>query len=251
MMSDLHILWALCPLVFLAGVIDSIAGGGGLISLTAYAAFGLPPTMALGNNKFSSSCGTTIATIRYAKGHDIDWSVAVVAFLCSMCGSVVGSHLALVFNGVYLQYLLLFLVPVIAVLTLAKPDFGRAKECRHKIAVSAATGLVIGCYDGFFGPGTGMFLTWIFSAIVGLELLKAVGTTKVVNLASNIAALVTFAVSGNIDYRIGIPCALSSIAGGYIGSGLALKNGAKVIKPMLIVVLALLLVKVVTNLFFG
>ncbi len=248
-MIDLHILWALCPLVFLAGVIDSIAGGGGLVSLTAYAAFGLPPTMALGNNKFSSTCGTTIATIRYAKNKDIDWSVVVVAFVCSICGSLLGSRLALILDGVYLQYLLLFLVPVIAVLTLVKPDFGKAKECRHKLLVSAITGLVVGCYDGFFGPGTGMFLTWIFSAVVGLELLKAVGTTKVVNLSSNIAALVTFAISGNIDYRIGIPCALSSIAGGYIGSGLAVRNGAKVIKPMLVVVLALLLVKVVVNLF--
>jgi len=249
-MIDLNILWVLCPLICLASVIDSIAGGGGLISLTAYAAFGLPPTMALGNNKFSSTCGTTIATVRYARAHDIDWSVAGVAFICSICGSLLGSRLALVLSASYLQWLLLFLVPVIAVLTLVKPDFGEGKTCRHKLLVTILTGLIIGCYDGFFGPGTGMFLTWILTSVLGLQLIKAVGTTKLINLSSNIAALATFAVSGNINYRIGVPCALCSVLGGYIGSGLAMKKGAKVIKPMLVVVLALLLVKVVSNLFF-
>ncbi|MFA6844206.1 MAG: TSUP family transporter [Sphaerochaetaceae bacterium] len=246
---DLSILWALCPLVFLAGLVDSIAGGGGLIALTAYAALGLPPTMALGNNKFSSTCGTTIATYRYIRSGKIDWTVAIAAFIFSLAGSTIGSRLALYFDGVYLQYLLLFLVPCIATLTLVKPNFGQAKGCKHKILVSCLTGLVLGCYDGFFGPGTGMFLTWIFSAIIGLELIKACGTSRVVNLASNIAALFTFAINGNIDYKIGIPCAFCSIAGSYIGSGLALEKGAKIVRPMLIVVLSLLMIKVVLNLF--
>jgi uncharacterized membrane protein YfcA len=248
-MISLDVLFILCPLVFLASLIDSIAGGGGLVSLTAYTACGLPPTLALGNNKFSSTCGTVLTTVRYAKHGDIDWSVGVLASIMGLIGAALGSHLALVLDGVYLKYMLLVLVPAIAFLTLKKKDFGESKECRHKRLVTVLTGLSIGCYDGFFGPGTGMFLTWIFSVVIGLELLKAVGTTKLVNLSSNIAALVTFAIGGNIDYRIGIPCAICSVIGGYVGSSLAMKKGTKIVRPMLLVVLALLMVKVIIDIF--
>lgn len=244
-----QILWILCPLIFLAGLVDAIAGGGGLISLTAYSFF-LPPTMALGNNKFSSTCCTLVATARYVKNGDIDWRVAPLSVAGAIAGSLAGSRLALFFDGVYLQYLLLVLVPVIGILTFLKPDFGTARECGHIYPVSLLTGIIIGMYDGFFGPGTGMFLTWMFSAVVGLELIKSVGTTKIVNLSSNIAAIATFICNGNVDYRIGVPCALASVAGGYVGSGLALHKGAKVIKPMLAVVLFLLFLNIVRNLFF-
>ena len=244
-----QILWILCPLIFLAGLVDSIAGGGGLISLAAYS-FYLPPVMALGNNKFSSTCGTFVATIRYFRNGAVDMRVAPLAVIGAIIGSQIGSHLALYLNGVYLQYLLLVLVPVLGVLTFKKTDFGSARTCAHLYLVSFATGLVIGTYDGFFGPGTGMFLTWLFSAIVGLELIKAVGTTKIVNLSSNIAAIVTFIMAGDVDYRIGIPCALCSILGGYVGSGLALHKGSRIIKPMLAVVLVLLFINIVRNLFF-
>lgn len=234
----------LCPLVFLAGVVDAIAGGGGLITLASYSFF-LPPTFALGNNKFSSTCGTLTATLRYMKNGVVDWSVAPIAVASAMIGSAFGSRLALVFEGAYLSYLLLVVLPVVGFLTFKKPDFGEGRECRHKKLLSALIALAVGIYDGFFGPGTGMFLTWLFSAVVGLKLIDAVGTTKIVNLASNIAAITTFIIHGNVDYRIGIPCACCSILGGYVGAGLAVKDGSKVIKPMLAVVLVLLFCNVV------
>ncbi len=240
-------LFILCPLVFLAGVVDAIAGGGGLISLASYSFF-LPPVFALGNNKFSSTCGTAVATIRYLKNGDVSIRVAPWAIVGSAFGSAIGSRLALLFDASYLSYLLLFLLPVIGILTFLKPDFGTARSCSHVRLVSLVTGLVVGTYDGFFGPGTGMFLTWMFSVFAGLELIKSVGTTKIVNLSSNLAALFTFIAAGNVNWQIGIPCALSSILGGYVGSGMALSRGARIIKPMLAVVLLLLFLNIIRSL---
>jgi len=212
---------------------------------------GLPPQMALGNNKFAAASGTTIACWRYIRKDQVDWKVGTIAILFSLGGSAVGSALATRFADIYLHYLLIFLVPVIAIFIMLKPDFGQAKpmETKSAIPLSALAGLVLGAYDGFFGPGTGMFLTIIFTSIIGLDLLRSVGTAKVVNLASNVAALATFIRFGNIDYAIAIPCAISAIIGGYIGSGLAIRGGVKVIRPVMLLVLGLLLLKVVASTF--
>jgi uncharacterized membrane protein YfcA len=187
-----------------------------------------------------------MACYRYIRSGQIDWKVGAIAVVMSLLGSALGSYLATIFADKYLHYLLVFLVPAIAVFMMVKPDFGQAKPMGNKLAVffSALSGLIIGAYDGFFGPGTGMFLTIIFTSVIGLDLLKACGTAKVVNLASNVAALATFMRFGNIDYAIAIPCALSAIIGGYIGSGLAIRGGAKVVKPVMLFVLSLLLLKV-------
>jgi uncharacterized membrane protein YfcA len=247
----MSVLWILCPIIAIGAIVDSIAGGGGLITLTAYVAVGLPPQMALGNNKFAAASGTTIATVRYIKGGQVDWKIGSIALVMSMIGSAVGSNLATRYAQTYLQYLLVFLVPAIAVFMLAKPNFGQARMrgTASAMLLGGAGGLVIGAYDGIFGPGTGMFLTLVFTSVIGLDLLKSCGTAKVVNLASNYAALATFVLHGTIDYSIAVPCAISSIVGGYIGSGLALKGGAKVVKPVMLLVLFLLLLKVVLGMF--
>ena len=245
----MNILWILCPIIAIGSIVDAIAGGGGLITLTAYVAVGLPPQIALGNNKFASASGTTMACYRYIRSGQVAWKVGCIAILMSLSGSALGSYLATIFADKYLHYLLVFLVPALAVFMMIKPDFGQAKPMGTSFAVflSALSGLIIGAYDGFFGPGTGMFLTIIFTSVIGLDLLKACGTAKVVNLASNIAALATFARYGYIDYGIAVPCALSAILGGYIGSGLAIRGGAKVVKPVMLFVLSLLLMKVLLS----
>lgn len=242
----MSILFILCPIIAIGAIIDAIAGGGGLITLTAYVAVGLPPQIALGNNKFAAAGGTTIACYRYIRKAQVDWRVGTIAILFSLAGSALGSVLATRYADAYLHYLLIFLVPLIALFIMLKPDFGQAKamEERYSVPLSAFAGLLLGAYDGFFGPGTGMFLTLIFTSIIGLDLLKSCGTAKVVNLASNVAALVTFIRFGNIDYAIAIPCAASAIIGGYIGSGLAIRGGVKVIRPVMLLVLGLLLLKV-------
>ncbi|MDT4762924.1 TSUP family transporter [Sphaerochaeta sp. PS] len=247
----MSVLFILCPIIAIGAIVDAIAGGGGLITLTAYVAVGLPPQVALGNNKFASASGTAIACYRYIRNDQVDWKVGSIAMLTSLAGSAVGSYMATIYADTYLHYLLIFLVPAIAVFIMVKPDFGQAKpmEARLAIPFSAVMGLAIGLYDGFFGPGTGMFLTIIFTSVIGLDLLRACGTARVVNLASNIAAVATFIRFGSINYAIAIPCAVSAIIGGYIGSGLAIRGGVKVVKPVMLFVLSLLLLKVVASTF--
>lgn len=247
----MSILWLLCPVIAFGSFVDAIAGGGGLITLTAYVAVGLPPQTALGNNKFASSSGTLIASIRYIAHSQVSLLVGVVAIIFSFLGSGFGSLMATRYASTYLSYLLVFLVPALALFMMLKPDFGQAKS-RSKpfvVLLGMITGLVMGMYDGFFGPGTGMFLTLIFTSVLGLDLLRACGTARVVNLASNVAALAVFLRHGAIDFAIAIPCALSAIIGGYLGSTLALSVGVKVVKPVMLFVLAILLVKVVVGMF--
>lgn len=247
----MNILWILCPVIAFGAFVDSIAGGGGLITLTAYAAVGLPPQAALANNKFSSSAGTFIATFKYFQKSQISLAIGTIAVIFSFLGSSIGSALAARYAATYLYYLLLFLVPALSLFMLFKPDFGQGKE-RSKgfgLTLGAISGLVVGAYDGFFGPGTGMFFTIIFTSVLGLDLLKACGTARVVNFASNIAALMMFLLHGFVDFSIAIPCAVSAVIGSYIGSSLALKVGAKVVKPVMFLVLSLLLIKVAFEVF--
>lgn len=234
------------PLVFLAGLVDSVAGGGGLISLPAYLVAGLPPHLATATNKCSSTFGTILTTVRYLKHGHVHLRSAVLSAVFSLFGSWLGARLNLVLPEKYLYYFLLGALPVIAVFLLVKRDFGGESRVeklseRALLVRCAVIALVIGAYDGFFGPGTGTFLVIALTGLCGFDLLTASGNAKVMNLSSNIAAFVTFAVSGNVLWALGIPAALCGIAGQYIGSGLALKKGAKVIRPMFFVVLALLL----------
>lgn len=253
MQTTVQMLLILCPLTFLGGFIDSIAGGGGLISLPAYLFIGLPSHTALGTNKFSSSIGTLIATIRYAKNKQIHYPSALFAAAAALLGSYIGARLALSFDEKYLRIILVVLLPFIAVFILTRRKFGEENTSKalspKKIALlSLCAGLLIGAYDGFFGPGTGTFLILVFTSIIGLDLATASGNTKVVNLASNIAAVVAFVSGGAVAFYVGMPAALSGILGNWIGSGLAIRNGAKVIRPVFIGVIVLLFGKILWDL---
>lgn len=242
----MNILAVLVPIIFFGAFVDAIAGGGGLITLTAYVAVGLPPQYALGTNKFASSFGTTIASSQYIRRGQISWPVAAMAIPASFAGSAIGSSMAGRWANDYLGYLLLVLVPAIAIFMMINPSFGQGKERARAtlLAVAALLGLLLGWYDGFFGPGTGMLLTLGFTTLLGLDLLTSSGTARAVNLSSNLAALTVFLINGSVDFSIGIPCAAASIAGGWVGSRLALRIGGRVIKPIMLLVLALLLIKV-------
>lgn len=243
----------ICPLTFLAGFIDSIAGGGGLISLPSYLFIGLPSHAALGTNKFSSSFGTLIATVRYAKNRQIHYKSAVSSAIAALAGSYLGAMLALSFDEKFLRIILIIILPVIAFFVLMKKKFGNETRVTVNsnikiIILSILTGLVIGTYDGFFGPGAGTFLILAFTGIIGFDLTTASGNAKVVNLASNIAALAAFVINGSVIFAIGIPAAASGILGNWIGSGLAIKNGSKLIRPVFICVVGLLFIKVFSDL---
>ncbi len=244
----------ICPLIFLAGFIDSIAGGGGLISLPAYLLTGLPAHQALATNKFSSSFGTLFATIRFIKGGKVHIKSSLAAVAGALPGSFLGARLALSLDEKYLKYLLIAVIPVIAAVILIKKDFGlqniSAYLTNKKMsAISFLAGLLIGTYDGFFGPGTGTFLILVMTGLIGFDLTTSSGNAKVVNLASNISAVTAFIISGKVLYIIGIPAAFFGILGGWIGSGLAVRKGAKAIKPVFMLVLAILLIKIIIDLF--
>lgn len=240
-------MWAIFPLIFLSGFVDAIAGGGGIISVTAYLAVGLPAHLALGTNKFSAVLGTGISMARFAKGGYVRWDAALAAFLGALAGSALGANLALHIDERILTYILIAALPAVALPVLFNRGFGVREKTLSQtrtLVYSLLVGFCIGGYDGFFGPGTGTFLIMAFTAVLGLNVLTACGNAKVVNFASNLAAVATFVLNGQVDYRLGVPCALCAILGQYLGAGLALKKGLRIVRPMILVMIVLLLVKV-------
>lgn len=249
-----HIWLIVCPLVFLGGLIDAVAGGGGLITLPAYLLAGLPAHLASGTNKCGNAFGTFLSTWRFLKRGDVHIPSAAVGAAGALAGAWLGARLNLIMPEQMLYYVMLAVVPVMAVFLLLKRDFGQEDRSGELglgqlMAMTAVIGLVIGGYDGFFGPGAGTFLMLAFTGLCRFDLLTASGNTKMANSASNLASLVTFALAGKVMWSVGIPAALCGIAGNYVGSGLALKSGAKVICPMFFVVLVLLLARLIYGLF--
>lgn len=253
-LSELMHIWVIvCPLVFLGGVIDAVAGGGGLITLPAYLLAGLPPHLASGTNKCGNAFGTFLSTGRFLKRGDVHLPSALAGGAGALIGAWAGANLNMIVPEQALYYLMLAVVPVMAVFLLLKRDFGTENHSDQftqgqLIAMGLGIGVAIGGYDGFFGPGAGTFLMLAFTGLCRFDLLTASGNTKVANSASNLASLITFGLAGKVMWVVGIPAALCGIAGNYVGSGLALKGGAKVIRPMFFVVLSLLVARLVYGL---
>ena len=241
-----QMLLTVCPLVFLAGFVDSVAGGGGLISLPAYYLAGLPPVLAAGTNKLSACLGTVAATGRFIIGKKVNMRCALIAALAAFPGSWMGTSLLKTIPEDTIRMMMIVAIPLVATVVLRKGSNidGRALvSAKWTLPVSAAIGLCVGFYDGLVGPGTGTFLIILFTMILGMEGVMASGTAKVVNLASNIASLTNLFLSGNVLFALGIPAAACAILGNILGAGMTLKRGTGFIRRMLIVVLALLLAK--------
>ena len=247
--TSLNMFLIVCPLVFLAGVVDSIAGGGGLISLPAYLIAGVPPHLALGTNKLSSAVGTVVSTVRYCRNMPIRPLLALLSIAFALIGSVCGSNLALLADEGLLRNLMIFVLPVVAGVVLSNKRAPAAEESPYSTARLAASmsgiAFVIGGYDGFYGPGTGTFLLLLFMGLCKLGVRQSSAYTKVVNLSSNLAALTVFLLSGKVVVPLGLCAAAFSIAGHYIGAGIVLKRGYRAVRPVVLVVLALLFIKLV------
>lgn len=239
-----------CPMVFLASFVDAVAGGGGLISLPAYLLAGVPAKLAIGTNKLSSATGTAFSTGRFCKNGYFDLKLAVPSIIVALVGSFFGAKLVLITSDMVLKYILLVVLPVTAFFVLRKKDFdvrGNIPKRSVQIVLATIFSFLIGMYDGFYGPGTGTFLIIVYTSLIKLDILTASGNTKLVNLSSNIAALVTFIFNGNVLYSLGLVAAIFSVAGHYIGSGMVMKSGVKVVKPVILVVICLLLIKICTG----
>lgn len=237
-----------CPLTFLAGLVDSIAGGGGLISLPAFLFAGLPMHAAIATNKLSSAVGTTVSTARYCKNGFFDRWIAIPSIVLALVGSTLGAKLVLLVSDKYLRWLLIALLPVVAAAVFldkgdSSADLSFSVSKRTAIACIAA--LLIGMYDGFYGPGTGTFLLLALTKLAHMDVRTASGNVKLINLSSNIAALVTFLFSGHVNIPLGLAGAVFCLTGHYMGSGLVMKNGTRIVRPIIIVVLILLFFKII------
>jgi len=249
----IHSLIYICPLAFLAGFIDSSAGGGGTVSIPAYLLTGMPAHLAFGTNKLSSSIGTVVAAGRFIKNKAIDFRAAFIAAALAVLGSALGSRFLLLLDDRTLRIMLIVALPCVAVFLVFRRSeslvSGREgiSVCKT-VVLASAIGFFIGMYDGVIGPGTGTFAIIAFNVLMRQDLKVASGNAKILNLASNLASLVTFALAGRVLYVLALPAAVFSIAGNYLGSGFAIKKGARFIRPMLLVVLGLLLSKVIYDL---
>ena len=256
-MSELlNKLIVICPLVFLAGFVDSVAGGGGLISLPAYLMVGLPARIASGTNKVVAGCGTLVSSANYLRSGKVLLRVAVPTALCALLGSSLCTQLAAGLPDGTLKILLLAALPAVAIFLAVKKDFGKddsvtEKEMSRKkeFLISCGIGLVMGAYDGMIGPGTGTFYIMLFAAFLGFNLLTASGCAKFANLASNIASATVWALNGDVMWRLVLPAAVFNMLGNFCGSRFAIRGGSKRVRSMIFVVLGLLFVKVLFDLF--
>ena len=236
-----------CPLVFLAGFIDAIAGGGGLISLPAYLIAGLPPHAAIGTNKFSACMGTIVATWHYARCGFIHWKRALPAVATSLLGSWLGAQLALLVEPDIFKLVMLVVLPMTGFYVLFKKPFRSDKapfSDLKTILITLVLGFLIGIYDGFYGPGTGTFLILLLTAIAHVSLNEAAGTTKVINLATNVSALVVFLMNGVVWFPLALVAAVFGIAGNYIGANYFTSKGTGFVKPVIMVVLTIFFIKI-------
>jgi hypothetical protein len=236
--------------VFLASFVDSIGGGGGIISVPAYLLAGLPAHLALGTNKLSACIGTAVSTGRFIKRGYVDWKLGLPSICLALLGSYFGTRLQLAVDERYLKWLLLLVLPVIAFFVLKQkklPETRGGMNEKKRMAIVLIASLVVGTYDGFYGPGTGCFLILIFCNMAKLDLRTAAGNVKVVNLASNAGALFTSLINGKVFLALGLIGALFSVLGNYLGSGLVIKDGSKIIRPVILIVLTMLAVKVISE----
>ena len=205
---------------------------------------------AIATNKLSSACGTTLATARLAKNGLIDWKMALPAIITAIVGSAAGANLSMHVPEKVMIYILYGVLPVAACIVLNKHIFhdnpdDEGKDHRKVTVIAAIASFVIGVYDGFYGPGTGTFLIIALTVFAKMPILKANGITKAVNLTTNLTSLVIFLLHGQVLIPLGIAAALCNMAGGYLGAGLAMKEGAKIVRPVLLIVLVLLLIKII------
>ena len=242
-----QMLLIVCPLAFLAGFVDSVAGGGGLISLPAYYLAGLPTVTAAGTNKLSTCLGTLAASGRYLAGHEVNVRAALLAALGAFPGSWMGTALLKRIPEQAIRVMMIAAIPLVAVVVLRRKTLGgqRLTPERLDMPVSFLIGLSVGFYDGLIGPGTGTFLILLFTSLMGMEAVMASGTAKLVNLTSNVASLLSLLLAGQVMLLLGLPAAACGIAGNLLGANMTIKKGSGFIRTILMVVLTLLLAKMV------
>jgi uncharacterized membrane protein YfcA len=234
---------------FVAGVVDAIAGGGGLITVPALLAAGVPPRLALGTNKGQAVFGSGAALLGYVRAGHVDRKRARITFPAGFGGALIGASLVLAVDPAILRPLVLvLLVGAALIVTFRRPrtDVERAPHAGLVRPVLIAG--LIGAYDGFFGPGTGTFLILAFVELIGLSMAKATAEAKVVNFASNLASVALFSARGTVIWAVALPMAGAQLIGGWLGAQIAVRGGERVIRFVVLGVILALVLKLGTDL---
>ncbi len=229
----------------LAGFIDSIAGGGGIITVPALLAAGIPPHQALATNKLQSSCGSLTAAANYSRLGLMNPGELIIGFVFSFLGAVGGAITVQFFSGDFLENLIIIMLVILFVYTLLSPQLG-FRQRQHKIKHSifyVIFGVLIGFYDGFFGPGTGSFWTISLVVLLGLDLKQATAQTKLFNLTSNVVALAVFLYSGLVLWRAGLAMGAGQVIGAFCGSTLVSRKEVRFIRVFFLCVVAATIIK--------
>ncbi|GLS05845.1 UPF0721 transmembrane protein [Chitiniphilus shinanonensis] len=245
----------LLPLAFTAGLVDAAVGGGGLILVPGLFAV-LPreiPAALMGTNKFAAVMGTASATWRYARQVKLDWHLLLPSAVAAFCGAYLGARAIHLLPAQAVRPLVIVLLAAMLLYTWFKPAFGNQDAgrplTRRDLYVGLAIGAAIGFYDGFFGPGTGSFLIFLFIRFFHFDFLRASASAKVVNLATNLASLAFFIPAKMVIFGLAIPMALANIAGAQVGSRLALRGGNAWIRRLFLVLALVLLSKLIWDTF--
>ena len=234
---------------FFAGFVDSVVGGGGLIQIPAlFAAYpAVSPASLFGTNKVASIVGTSSAAVQYARKIPLDWRVAGAGAVAALVGAWYGAKAVTLMPPIVLRPLVLALLVLVAVYTFMKKELGSLAEDRscgpREYFIASLIGGGVGFYDGFFGPGTGSFLIILFIRFLGMDFLRASVTAKVINVATNLAAISYFAASVEILWRVGLVMASCNLAGALIGSRMALRHGVGFVRRMFLGVVVALIAK--------
>lgn len=231
---------------FIASFIDSVVGGGGLISLPALLLTGMPPTLALGTNKMASVMGSCTSTISFMKSGKIDIGIIKYLFPLSFIGSALGVIAVQQIPSQFLKPLVIVMLVVVTIYTFTKKEWGDVSTyngmTKRTVYLSSIVSFALGFYDGFFGPGTGSFFIFAF-LMIGFDFVMAAGNSKALNFASNIAAVITFMYFGSINYYYAVPMGVAMILGAIVGSNLAIKKGAAYVRPLFLFMSVVLISK--------
>ena len=239
-----------CPMLFLAGCIDGISGGGGIIALPTYLLTGMPINAAYGCNKLQSFLGTSASLYKYARCGFVDYIPALICGVGAIVGSAISTRVMLHLDDSIKTWIIVGAMCFILTLTLLtvrmNTDGKEAKKQKCTLSSSAKClmlGLVLGLYDGFFGPGGGTVALMLFSVLFRYDMRVATGNGKLVIVVSNLMALIGYIRGGYVMYAVAIPASIANIAGSYIGASLAVKKGKTLVRKMLLLVVAVLLVQ--------
>ena len=251
-----YILILLCLAAFVAGFVDAIVGGGGLIQTPMGLILlpNLPVANVIGSLKIPSFSGTLFAAIQYLKKIEMNWKLLLIMMALAVPSAFLGSTLLIYVSNDFMKPLLLVVLSLLVVYTYAKKNFGQHKDKSHsakqQILYAILISFFIGFYDGFIGPGTGSFLVMAFITLLGFDFLQASANAKMVNLATNFGSICLFAVKGKIIWTIAIPMAICNAIGGFIGAKLAIKKGNNFIRIFFLIVVIGTLIRFAYDVFF-